>query len=115
MIYPRKEAKQYGTGKLIEGEYNAGDKVLVVDDIITDGTSKIEAIKPLQEAGLVISDVLIILDREQGGDKILAEAGYALHSLGKLSDVMDTLVSAGKVDPEMQARVAEFIAANQFA
>ena len=114
MIYPRKEVKEYGTGKLIEGEYNPGDKVLVVDDIITDGASKIEAIKPLKEAGLNVTDVLIILDREQGGDKILAKAGYKLHSLGKLSEVLDALVEAGKVDIEMRAKVAEFIAANQF-
>lgn len=115
MIYPRKEAKDYGTKKLIEGAYNQGDRVLVIDDIITDGASKIEAIAPLKEAGLIVTDVLIILDREQGGDKILAKAGYTLHSLGKLSEVLDALVAAGKVEPEMRAKVAEFIAANQFA
>jgi len=115
MIYPRKEAKQYGTGKLIEGEFNPGDKVLVIDDIITDGASKIEAIEPLKEAGLNVTDVLIILDREQGGDKILAKAGYKLHSLGKLSEVLEALVASGKVDAKMQAKVAEFIAANQFS
>lgn len=115
MIYPRKEAKQYGTKKLIEGVYNPDDNVLVIDDIITDGASKIEAIEPLKSAGVNVTDVLIILDREQGGDKILAKAGYKLHSLGKLSEVLDALVAAGKVDAEMRAKVAEFIAANQFA
>ena len=115
MIYPRKEAKQYGTGKLIEGEFQRGEKVLVIDDIITDGASKIEAIEPLKEAGLVVTDVLVILDREQGGAKLLERAGYKLHSLGKLSEVLDALVAAGKVDAEMRARVAEFIRANQFA
>ncbi len=115
MIYPRKEAKDYGTKKLIEGEFQQGDRVLVIDDIITDGASKIEAIAPLEEAGLEVTDVLIILDREQGGDKILAKAGYKLHSLGKLSEVLDALVASGKVEPEMRAKVAEFIAANQFA
>lgn len=115
MIYPRKEVKDYGTRKLIEGEYNEGDRVLVIDDIITDGASKIEAIAPLTDAGLIVKDVLIILDREQGGDRILAKAGYTLHSLGKLSEVLDALVASGKVEPEMRAKVAEFIAANQFA
>lgn len=114
MLYPRKEAKSYGTKKLIEGAFSEGDKVLVIDDIITDGASKIEAISPLKEAGLVVTDVLIILDREQGGDKILAEAGYKLHSLGKLSEVLDTLVEVGKVDDFMQSKVSEFITANQF-
>lgn len=115
MIYPRKEAKQYGTGKLIEGEFQPQESVLVIDDIITDGASKIEAIEPLTQAGLKVTDVLIILDREQGGDKILAKAGYKLHALGTLSAVLDALVEAGKVEPEMRAKVAEFIAANQFA
>ncbi|MHB9037400.1 MAG: orotate phosphoribosyltransferase [Armatimonadota bacterium] len=115
MIYPRKEVKDYGTKKLIEGAYSEGDKVLVVDDIITDGASKIEAITPLREAGLVITDVLIILDREQGGDRILAKSGYKLHSLGKLSEVLDVLVAAGKVESEMRTKVTKFIAENQFA
>lgn len=115
MIYPRKEAKDYGTKKLIEGAFCDGDKVLVIDDIITDGASKIEAIAPLKDAGLVVSDVLIILDREQGGDKILARAGYKLHSLGKLSEVLDALVESGKVEPEMREKVSEFIKANQFS
>ena len=115
MVYPRKEVKDYGTSKRIEGEFKEGDKVLVIDDIITDGASKIEAIEPLKEAGLVVTDVLVILDREQGGDKILAKAGYRLHSLGKLSEVLDVLVAAGKVEPEMRTNVAEFISANQYA
>lgn len=115
MIYPRKEVKDYGTKKLIEGEYAEGDRVLVIDDIITDGASKIEAIAPLKEAGLVVEDVLIILDREQGGDKILAKAGYKLHSLGKLSEVLDALVDSGKVEASMREAVAKFISENQFA
>lgn len=114
MIYPRKEVKQYGTGKQIEGEFREGEKVLVVDDIITDGASKIEAIEPLKQAGLVVTDVLVILDREQGGGRLLANAGYKLHSLGTLSEVLDSLVAAGKVGTEMRAKVAEFAKANQF-
>ena len=115
MIYPRKEVKDYGTRKSIEGAYNAGEKVLVIDDLITDGASKIEAIEPLEAAGLVVTDVLIILDREQGGDKLLARSGYKLHSLATLSQMVDALVAAGKVDAEMRSKVAEFVKANQFS
>lgn len=115
MIYPRKEAKEYGTGKLIEGEYKPGETVVVLDDVITDGASKIEAIKPLEEAGLKIIDVLIILDREQGGAGILAKHGYKLHSLMTLSGALDTLSKAGKIDESMVSRVREFIAEHQFA
>lgn len=115
MVYPRKEVKDYGTRKPIEGAFSEGEKVLVIDDIITDGASKIEAIEPLREAGLVVTDVLVILDREQGGAKKLADAGYKLHSLGTLSEVLNALVDAGKVDEDTRAKVASFIAANQFA
>lgn len=115
MIYPRKEVKDYGTKKLIEGEYKPGDKVLVIDDIVTDGASKLEAIFPLEDAGLIVDDILIILDREQGGGRTLAKAGYKLHSLGKLSEVLDALVNSGKVEPEMRATVSKWISENQLA
>ena len=114
MIYPRKEVKDYGTGKLIEGAFNPGETVVVLDDVITDGASKIEVIKPLEDAGLKVKDVLIILDREQGGAQILAEAGYKLHSLMTLSGALDALLASGKIEPDMVARVREFIAEHQF-
>ena len=114
MIYPRKEVKDYGTAKAIEGEFQPGQKVVVIDDIITDGASKIEAIKPLEEAGLVVKDVLIVLDREQGGGRILEKAGYELRSVGKLSEVLEALVGAGKISDEQRTEVAEFITGHQF-
>lgn len=114
MLYSRKEAKSHGTAKLIEGAYNPGETVVVIDDIITDGASKIEAIQPLQEAGLIVKDVVIVLDREQGGAAKLAQAGYTLHSVGKLSEVLESLVRQGKVSPEKRDEVARFIADNQF-
>ena len=114
LIYPRREVKEHGTARQIEGEYAAGECALVIDDLITDGGSKLEAIAPLREAGLVVSDVLVVLDREQGGGKLLAEAGYTLHALGTLSGALEVLVGWGQVAPEMQAQVAEFIGANQF-
>ncbi|MDH7600967.1 MAG: orotate phosphoribosyltransferase [Armatimonadota bacterium] len=115
LIYTRKEAKQYGTGNLIEGDFQAGERVLVVDDVITDGASKIEAIEPLKEAGLIVTDVLVLLDREQGGARILEREGYRLHSLGTLSEAMKSLEEQQLIDGETRRRVEEFIAANQFA
>jgi orotate phosphoribosyltransferase len=114
MIYPRKEVKDYGTAKLIEGQFSEGERVLVVDDVITDGGAKIEAIGPLEAAGLKIEDVIIILDREQGGAGILASKGYKLHSLMTLSQALDSLVKQGKVSEDMREKVRTFIAENQF-
>jgi len=115
LIYPRKEAKDYGTGRLIEGQFNSGETVVVLDDVITDGASKIEAIEPLQSAGLKVRDVLIILDREQGGAEILADHGIRLHSLMTLSDALQALSAAGKIEQEMVEKVRAFIAEHQFA
>ena len=115
LIYPRKEAKEYGTGKLIEGKFNPGETVVVLDDVITDGASKIEALEPLQAAGLRVEDVLIILDREQGGAQILADHELRLHSLMTLSGALRALAEAGKIEPEMVGKVQSFIAEHQFA
>lgn len=115
MIYPRKEVKEYGTRKLIEGKFFEGENVLVIDDIITDGASKIEAIRPLEKAGLEVTDVYVVIDREQGGEQILAEAGYTLHSLGKISEVLDVLWSHAKIGSAVREQVMDFIAKNQFA
>ncbi len=114
MIYPRKEVKDYGTGKLIEGEFKPGERIVVVDDVITDGATKIESIKPLEDAGLTVKDVVIILDREQGGKKILANAGYTLHSVTTLTEALDALVRLGKVPEEVRKETLAFIAAHQF-
>lgn len=114
MIYTRREIKEYGTGKLIEGDYTPGERVLVVDDIVTDGRSKIEAITPLTARGLVVHDILVILDREQGGKTLLENAGFQLHSLGTLTEVLETLVGLKKVSYVTAQRVRDFIKENQF-
>lgn len=114
MIYPRKEVKEHGTAKKIEGEFEPGERVLVIDDVITDGASKIDAIEPLKEAGLTVTDILVVLDREQGGDKIMARAGYKLHSVFKLTEVVDELAQDGKITLEIAESVKKFLAEHQF-
>lgn len=115
MIYPRKEAKDYGTAKLIEGKFVPGETAVVLDDVITDGGAKLEAIKPLEEAGLIVKDVVIILDREQGGKKILADAGYTLHSVVTLTEALDALVRLDKISEDTRRDTMEFIREHQFA
>lgn len=115
LIYPRKEAKEYGTGRLIEGEFHAGERVVVVDDVITDGGTKIEAIRPLEEAGLVVQDVAVLIDREQGGDRVLARHGYTLHSVIRLTPMLDALVRLGRISPTQREAALQFVADHQFA
>jgi len=69
MIYPRKEQKGYGTQREIEGVFNAGETVVVYDDLITTGASKFEAISSLEAAGLKVKDIVVLVDREQGGKR----------------------------------------------
>ncbi|MGD2163972.1 MAG: orotate phosphoribosyltransferase, partial [Anaerolineae bacterium] len=79
MIYPRRKVKGHGTRRAIEGSFEAGERALLVDDLITRGGSKLEAAETLEEASLVVDDVLVLIDREQGGAQDLAEKGYRLH------------------------------------
>ena len=76
MIYPRKEAKSYGTKAEIEGEYHAGETALIIDDLATTGGSKFEAIEKLTGAGLVVKDVVVLIDRQSGAKESLAQAGF---------------------------------------
>ena len=90
-IYPRKTAKSYGMGKGIEGVYANGQRVLVVDDVITSGGSIVEAVAVLKAAGLRVQDAIVLIDREQGGKEILAEEGYQLHSIMTLHYILSVL------------------------
>jgi len=97
LVYPRKEVKNYGTERAIEGEFKPGQTALLVDDIITQGHSKLEAIAPLEAAGLEIQDILVLVDREQGGAQDLATRGYTVHAVVTLAQILDALVDVGKL------------------
>jgi uridine monophosphate synthetase len=114
MIYARKEAKDYGTKRVIEGAFAVGETVVLIDDVITDGASKFEAAEPLAQAGLVVKDFAIFLDREQGGGDRLRDKGYTLHSALRISAVLDHLRDAGRLSPDQFARCLNFIAAVRF-
>lgn len=109
MIYPRKEAKAYGTARQIEGEFQPGDRVVVLDDLITTGGSKLKAIEPLEAAGLKVRDVVVLIDREQGGGEELAEAGYRLHAVLGLREMLDILVGAGRISAGQREKVTAFL------
>ncbi len=99
LIYPRKEAKTYGTKTLVEGVFSSGDRAVVIDDLITTGESKFEGIEKLDEAGLQVSDVVVLIDRQSGGGVQLAERGLRLHAVFRLPDLLDHWEKSEKVDP----------------
>lgn len=77
----RKEAKQHGTGRLIEGPFTAGDRVVVVEDVITTGGSALKAVDAVRAAGGSVLGVLALVDREEGGREAIEAAGLAVRAL----------------------------------
>jgi len=113
MVYARKEVKDYGTRKKIEGVYKEGDTALIIDDLITNGDSKFETIVPFEASGLKIKDFVILVDREQGGARKLEEKGYTLHSVVGINEILDILKEEGKIDEENYNKSKKFIAETQ--
>jgi uridine monophosphate synthetase len=109
MIYPRKEVKGYGRARQIEGEFQPGEAAVVLDDLITTGGSKLAAIEPLAAAGLEVRDVVVLIDREQGGREDLEAAGYRLHAVLRLGELLEMLVQAGRIGAEQRDKVAAFL------
>lgn len=109
MIYPRREVKAYGTGKAVEGRFAAGETAVVLDDVISSGASKLEAIAPLEAAGLVVRDVVVLVDRQATGAAELAAAGYRLHSVMTLGELAGSLAAGGQLSAAEQAAVEEYL------
>jgi uridine monophosphate synthetase len=109
MIFPRREAKGYGTGKVIEGRFAPGEVAVVVDDVISSGGSKREAIAPLEAAGLVVTDVVVLVDRQGGGAAELAAAGYRLHAVMTLADIAAELAASGRITADEHGAVTAYL------
>jgi len=84
----RKEAKSHGTGRLIEGPFEAGDRVVIVEDVITTGGSALRAARAVADAGGTIAGVLALVDREEGGRESIEAAGYAVRALAPASEIV---------------------------
>jgi uridine monophosphate synthetase len=107
MIYPRKEAKDYGTKAQIEGQFAPGERIAMVDDVVTTGGAKLEALEKLRGAGLVVEDLVVLVDRESGGAESLREMGVQLHAAARLRDLLPIWQAQGKLTAEQVAQVME--------
>jgi uridine monophosphate synthetase len=110
LIYPRKESKGYGTQRAIEGAYRSGERVLVVDDVITSGGAKVEAVAPLRQAGLIAEDVLVLVDRSADRGASLRPHGLTLHSVLRIEEVLEPLRDAGRITPAQLDEARRFLA-----
>ncbi len=109
MIYPRKEVKTYGTKAEIEGEFHAGETALVIDDLATTGGSKFEAIEKLTAVGLVVKDIVVLVDRQSGAKESLEQAGYSMHAVLTITELLDYWDETGKVEKGKIEETREFL------
>lgn len=109
MIYPRKESKEYGTRAEVEGVYEPGERAVVIDDLATTGGSKFEAIDKLTAAGLQVQDIVVLIDRQSGAGEALAHAGFRMHAVFTLTQMLDHWELSRQVPAEQIAAVREFL------
>ncbi len=109
MIWCRKEIKDYGTKKLIEGKYHKGQTCLLIEDVMTQGESTLEIATLLRSEGLEIHDAIVILDRSQGAKENLKKNGIVLHPLIEIFDLLDILLHETKISAEISSKVHAFL------
>ena len=112
MISPRMDKKSHGSGDAIDGYFSPGLTVLLLDDLITKADSKLEAIAILTTAGLVVRDVAVLVDREQGGAAELEKQGVALHSVFTLRQLLAYYRKTNCIDRDMYDKVLIYLVAN---
>ncbi|MGB3403294.1 MAG: bifunctional orotidine-5'-phosphate decarboxylase/orotate phosphoribosyltransferase [Microcoleaceae cyanobacterium] len=100
MIFPRKEVKKHGTGRLIEGHFQPGETIVVVDDILITGSSVIKGAAKLESAGLKIKDIVVLIDHGNNVIEKLAEKGYQGHAVLNLTEIAETLYQANRIESQ---------------
>ena len=106
-LYVRKEAKEHGTGRRIEGRLFPGVKVLILDDIVTSGSNLINAIDAIRTDGGVVEDAVVLLDRQQGGSVNLEKTGVKLQSFATISGICEILRNNGAIDESQYAQIID--------
>jgi uridine monophosphate synthetase len=113
MIYVRKRPKSYGRGEQIEGVLKKDAKVVLIDDMATNAFSKLKFIEGIKNSGGIVGDVVIVLDREQGGVESLAKENVKLHSLITLKELLDYMKDNNLIDDNKYNEVMKYLEQNK--
>jgi len=109
-IVVRKEEKAYGvTGRIAGASVAKGDRILFFDDVLSEGLSKMEGIKPLEELGGKIKHLMVVVDREQGGRENLEELGYSVHALARITKLVNCLLEHNQISHAQAEAVMEYV------
>ena len=112
LIYVRNKPKEYGTAKSIEGKISHGMKVVMIDDVLTTGTSVLNGIKQLRDAELSVSDLYVIINRLEGADKTLSDVGIQTHQLTDILEITNALFEEKLVSEETFDKIKNQVSQN---
>lgn len=114
-IVVRKEEKAYGvTGRIAGASVTKGDRILFFDDVLSEGLSKMEGIKPLEELGGKVKHLMVVVDREQGGQENLEELGYSVHALATITELVNCLLEHDQISNAQAEAVREYVKNRQY-
>jgi uridine monophosphate synthetase len=109
-VIVRKEEKAYGvTGRIAGADVSKGDNILFFDDVVSEGLSKVEGIKPLQALGGNVKHMLVVVNREQGGEENLEKLGFRVHALAKISEIVNSLYQNEHISKEQADKVLGYV------
>ena len=112
-LYVRKGTRRHGRQRRVEGILVSGDKVLLIDDLITTGLNLKKAAEAIKAEGGIVTEIVALLDREEGGKKKLEKTGIQVHTLLQIREVANTLYEIGAIDEESLKTILKQIKNNK--
>lgn len=113
LLQPRKVVKDHGTKSSVEGAFETSDRVILLDDLITKGDSKLEAIEQVTNAGLIVDRFIVLIDREQGGLDTIRNAGHTIEAAMTITSLLDVLLADSTISNDEHTTIINFIKTNQ--
>jgi len=93
--------------------FRKGEKCLILEDVVTSGQSILETIEALEGEDIIVKDIVVLVDREQGGKKLIEQKGYRLHSIFTISRVAEILLNSGKIDHGTFSTISSYISSQK--